>query len=125
MSLENDKFVDPQKLFPVSAIQELQSQLTLARRDRDSAQSVTSNRERELQELKREVNNVIEKKRKLEQELSRLKEHLVAVEESGTQEVLAYEERERELRRKLQVTFKSFFASTSAGVNPDWSKAVT
>lgn len=49
------------------------------------------------------MNNVIEKKRKLEQELARLKEHLVAVEESGTQEVLALEDRERELRRKLQV----------------------
>ncbi len=56
-----------------------------------------------FQELKREVNNVIEKKRKLEQELGRLKQHLVSIEESSTQDALANEERERELRKKLQV----------------------
>ncbi len=37
------------------------------------------------------------------QELDRLREHLVAVEDGYTQEALATEERERELRRKLQV----------------------
>ncbi len=56
-----------------------------------------------FQELKREVNNVIEKKRKLEQELGRLKQHLVSIEESSTQDALANEDRERELRKKLQV----------------------
>jgi predicted nucleic acid-binding Zn-ribbon protein len=64
----------------------------------------TSDRERELQELKREVNNVIDKKRKLEQELGRLKQHLVAIEESGTQDALAFEEREKEIKKKLQVS---------------------
>ena len=49
------------------------------------------------------MNNVIEKKRKLEQELGRLKQHLVSIEESSTQDALANEDRERELRKKLQV----------------------
>ena len=46
---------------------------------------------------------MIEKKRKLEQELGRLKQHLLSIEESGTQDALAYEDREKELRKKLQV----------------------
>jgi hypothetical protein len=41
----------------------------------------------------------------------RLKQHLVTVEESGTQEVLAFEEREMELRRKLQVFIRKLFYS--------------
>ena len=51
------------------------------------------------------MNNVIDKKRRLEQELDRLRQHLLAVEEGYTQEALATEERERDLRKKLQVSF--------------------
>lgn len=56
-----------------------------------------------LKEFKREVNVVIDKKRKLEQEVERLKQHLVSVEESSIQEAVANEEKEKELRKKLQV----------------------
>merc|ERR1712203_830196 len=52
--------------------------------------------------LRKEVNSVIDKKKRLEQELDRLKKHLVSVEESYTQEAIESEERERELRKKLQ-----------------------
>ena len=44
-----------------------------------------------------------DKKKRLEHELERLKQHLVQVEETYTQEALEAEERERELRKKLQV----------------------
>ena len=45
---------------------------------------------------------MIDKKRRLEQELDRLRQHLLAVEEGYTQEALTTEERERDLRKKLQ-----------------------
>ena len=54
-------------------------------------------------ETRKEVSNVIEKKKRLEQELERLRHHLLTVEETYTHEALATEERERELRKKLQV----------------------
>ena len=67
-----------------------------------------ADRDRELTETRREVNNVIEKKKRLELELERLKEHLLAVEEGYTQEALATEQRERELRKKLQVSISLY-----------------
>jgi len=51
---------------------------------------------------------VIDKKRKLEQEVERLKQHLVSVEESSNQEALLNEEKETELKKKLQVHFNIF-----------------
>ena len=59
-----------------------------------------------MAELRKEVNNVIDKKKRLEQETERLKQHLVDVEDGYTQEALQTEEREQELRKKLQVCKK-------------------
>ena len=96
-------------------------------KQRDEAQLQANEKDRQLSELRREVNNVIgknasifdltiffffsktflclltDKKKRLEHELERLKQHLVQVEETYTQEALEAEERERELRKKLQV----------------------
>ena len=90
-------------LFITSAIQELQSNITQLMKQRDEAQLQANEKDRQLSELRREVNNVIDKKKRLEHELERLKQHLVQVEEGYTNEALASEERERELRKKLQV----------------------
>jgi phage shock protein A len=73
-------------------------------RERDEANTTTNEKHRQLVELRREVNNVIDKKKRLEQELDRLKHHLVSVEEGYTKEAIEAEERERELRKKLQVS---------------------
>lgn len=72
-------------------------------RERDESQLSVNDKDRQLTELRHEVNNVIDKKKKLEHELVRLKQHLVVVEEGYTQEALEAEERERELRKKIQV----------------------
>ena len=73
-------------------------------RERDETQVLANDKDRQLSELRREVNNVIDKKKRLEQELDRLKQHLVEVEEGYTHEALEAEERERELRKKIQVS---------------------
>ena len=49
------------------------------KKERDEAKLRLSDKDRELTELRREVNNVIDKKRRLEQELERLRQHLLAV----------------------------------------------
>ena len=72
------------------------------KKERDEAKLRLSDKDRELTELRREVNNVIDKKRRLEQELERLRQHLLAVEDGYTQEALSTEDRERDLRKKLQ-----------------------
>ena len=73
------------------------------KRERDEANLKVQDKDRELTELRKEVNAVIEKKRRSAQELDRLRQHLVAVEDGYTNEALLTEERERELRKKLQV----------------------
>ena len=99
-------------------------------KQRDEAQLQANEKDRQLSELRREVNNVIgkkcfklliwrnlwkflcfliDKKKRLEHELERLKQHLVQVEETYTQEALEAEERERELRKKLQVIWRNFW----------------
>ena len=71
--------------------------------ERDEVQIRANDKDRQLAELRKEVNNVIDKKKRLEQETERLKQHLVDVEDGYTQEALQTEEREQELRKKLQV----------------------
>ncbi len=83
------------------------------KRERDEANLRVEGKERELTELRREVNNVIDKKRRLEQELERLRQHLLAVEEGYTQEALSTEERERDLRKKLQITEEALRVSST------------
>ena len=74
--------------------------------ERDEVQIRANDKDRQLAELRKEVNNVIDKKKRLEQETERLKQHLVDVEDGYTQEALQTEEREQELRKKLQVCKK-------------------
>ncbi len=53
--------------FLLPAVQELQTSLSGLKRDGDELTLRLSERDRELAETRREVNNVIEKKRRLEQ----------------------------------------------------------
>lgn len=72
--------------------------------ERDQIKSMANDKDRQLIELRKEVNNVIDKKRRLEQEVDRLKQHLVQVEEGYTQEALEHEEKHEQLQKKLRVT---------------------
>ena len=90
-----------ERLQHLASIQELQSSQAQLVRERDAAKLRASERDREMTGLRKEVNSVIDKKKRLEQELQRLKQHLVTVEETYTQEAVESEERERSLRTKL------------------------
>ena len=87
----------------ILALQDLQSNIRQLMQERDEVQIKANDKDRQLAELRKEVNNVIDKKKRLEQETDRLKQHLVDVEDGYTQEALQTEEREQELRKKLQV----------------------
>lgn len=110
-----------ERLQNLAAIQELQAKISEMSRERDSAKVCLAEREREMVGLRKEVNSVIDKKKRLEQELERLKKHLVSIEESYTQEALESEERERELRKKLQMVEESL--RISCATSSDSSKA--
>ena len=91
------------KSYFFTALQDLQSNIRQLMQERDEVQIRANDKDRQLAELRKEVNNVIDKKKRLEQETERLKQHLVDVEDGYTQEALQTEEREQELRKKLQV----------------------
>ena len=91
-----------------AALQDLQSNIRQLMYERDEVQIRANDKDRQLAELRKEVNNVIDKKERLEQETERLKQHLVDVEDGYTQEALQTEEREQELRKKLQVCLHHF-----------------
>ena len=48
--------------------------------ERDEVQIKANDKDRQLAELRKEVNNVIDKKKRLEHETERLKQHLVRFE---------------------------------------------
>ena len=48
--------------------------------ERDEVQIKANDKDRQLAELRKEVNNVIDKKKRLEHETERLKQHLVRLE---------------------------------------------
>ena len=110
-----------ERLQNLGAIQELQAKISEMSRERDTAKVGLGEKEREMVGLRKEVNSVIDKKKRLEQELERLKQHLVSIEESYTQEAIESEERERELRKKLQIVEENLRVSCSN--SSDSSKA--
>ena len=58
-----------ERLQNLSAIQELQAKVSEMSRERDSAKVGLADRDREMVGLRKEVNSVIDKKKRLEQEL--------------------------------------------------------
>ena len=79
----------------------MSGQLSAVTGERDQALSQAKARLQEAQDLRKEVSSVIEKKRRVEGEVERLRSHLVSVEESYTGELVEAEEREAGLRRRV------------------------
>jgi len=79
----------------------LEEELAKMARERDQGLAQASNRSEEAADLRREVAGIIEKKRRVEGEVERLRGHLVAVEEGYTNDLIHGEERERELRKRV------------------------
>jgi len=79
----------------------LESQLGVLVGERDQALGQARSRLQEAQDLRKEVSSVIEKKRRVESEVERLREHLIQVEEGYTGELVEAEDREAVLRRRV------------------------
>lgn len=66
-----------------------------------------------------------EKEQRLNQELERLRNHLLEMEDSYTREVLAAEDREAKLRKKVSVLEEKLVSSSTAVENARWSFHLT
>merc|ERR1719234_2918608 len=76
----------------------LAAELAAAEGSKEQALGQARARLKEAQDLRKEVSSVIEKKRRVEGEVERLRGHLVSVEEGYTTELVEAEEREAGLR---------------------------
>ena len=79
----------------------LAGELAAAEGEKEQALGQARARLKEAQDLRKEVSSVIEKKRRVEGEVERLRGHLVSVEEGYTTELVEAEEREAGLRKRV------------------------
>merc|ERR1712142_1210095 len=85
----------------IAECERLSKELSQITSERDTCITQGKARLQEAQDLRREVSSIIEKKKRVEGEVERLRGHLVQVEEGYTVELMEGEEREKELRKKV------------------------
>merc|ERR1719318_1812946 len=85
----------------IGECERLSKELSQMTSERDTAVTQGKARLQEAQDLRREVSSIIEKKKRVEGEVERLRGHLVQVEEGYTVELMEGEEREKELRKRV------------------------
>ena len=90
-----------QSLKYIAECERLSKELTQTTNEKAAAVQESKARSQEAQDLRREVSAIIEKKKRVEGEVERLRTHLVQVEEGYTVELMEAEEREKELRKKV------------------------
>nr|XP_039262104.1 thyroid receptor-interacting protein 11-like [Styela clava] len=88
--------------------------LIAARHERDQVMLSLKQRKLESDKYSEEARALREKETKLESELSRLRNHLIQVEEVYTQEAMLAEERENNLKEQLQQTRSTNMATREA-----------
>lgn len=82
--------------------------------ERDQALLALAHKQREYEELQEQIRAPKEQEERLLKELGRLRQHLLQVEESYTQEALQAEEREQELRKRLAIAEDRIQMATSS-----------
>ena len=97
----NNESHQEQYLKYIAECERLSKELAQASTEKDNALTQTKAKIQETQDLRKEVSSIIEKKKRVEGEVERLRGHLVQVEEGYTVELMESEDRERELRKKV------------------------
>merc|ERR1711915_786654 len=85
----------------IAECERLTKNLSQMTSEKDNILTLSNARLQETQDLRKEVSSIIEKKKRVECEVERLRGHLVQVEEGYTVELMEGEEREKELRKKV------------------------
>lgn len=91
-----------------------QKQAQAFKQERDQSVLAIQQQQAEIQQLRNEIQRLKEKGEKSAKELERLRRHLLSVEENYTQDALAAEEREKELRNKLAAAEEKALSSSTA-----------
>lgn len=98
----------------LNAVKSMQEKTIIFQQERDQVMLALKQKQMENTALQNEVQHLRDKELRLNQELERLRNHLLESEDSYTREVLAAEDREAKLRKKVTVLEEKLVSSSNA-----------
>ncbi|XP_010002056.1 PREDICTED: thyroid receptor-interacting protein 11 [Chaetura pelagica] len=101
----------------LNEVKSMQEKAVIFQQERDQVMVALKQKQMESNALQSEIQHLREKEQRLNQELERLRNHLLEMEESYTREALAAEDREVKLRKKVVVLEEKLLSSSTAVEN--------
>ncbi|NWJ05641.1 TRIPB protein, partial [Crypturellus undulatus] len=101
----------------LNEVKSMQEKAVTFQQERDQVMVALKQKQMESSALQSEMQHLREKEQRLNQELDRLRNHLLEMEDSYTREALAAEDREAKLRKKVFVLEEKLVSSSTAVEN--------
>uniref|UniRef100_A0A8B9QJ82 Thyroid hormone receptor interactor 11 n=1 Tax=Apteryx owenii TaxID=8824 RepID=A0A8B9QJ82_APTOW len=101
----------------LNEVKSMQEKAVTFQQERDQVMVALKQKQMESSALQSEMQHLHEKEQRLNQELDRLRNHLLEMEDSYTREALAAEDREAKLRKKVLVLEEKLVSSSTAVEN--------
>ncbi|XP_010148624.1 PREDICTED: thyroid receptor-interacting protein 11, partial [Eurypyga helias] len=101
----------------LNEVKSMQEKAVTFQQERDQVMVALKQKQMESSALQSEIQHFREKEQRLNQELERLRNHLLEMEDSYTREALAAEDREVKLRKKVLVLEEKLVSSSTAVEN--------
>ncbi|NWZ89909.1 TRIPB protein, partial [Nesospiza acunhae] len=101
----------------LNEVKSMQEKAVTFQQERDQVMVALKQKQMETSALQSEVQHLHEKEQRLNQELERLRNHLLEMEDSYTREALAAEDREVKLRKKVLILEEKLASSSTAVEN--------
>ncbi|XP_036986129.2 thyroid receptor-interacting protein 11 isoform X2 [Artibeus jamaicensis] len=101
----------------LNTVKSMQEKTVTFQQERDQVLLALKQKQMENTALQKEAQHLRDKELRLNQELERLRNHLLETEDSHTREALAAEDREAKLRKKVAVLEEKLLSSSSAMEN--------
>ncbi|KAG8561853.1 hypothetical protein GDO81_015503 [Engystomops pustulosus] len=98
----------------LNEVKSMQEKAILFQHERDQVMLALKQKQMESVALQNEAQHLREKEQRLNQELERLRNHLLEMEDSYTREALAAEDRETELKKKVTILEERLLSSSTA-----------
>ncbi|NXT37051.1 TRIPB protein, partial [Pelecanoides urinatrix] len=101
----------------LNEVKSMQEKAVTFQQERDQVMVALKHKQMESSALQSEIQHLREKEQRLNQELERLRNHLLEMEDSYTREALAAEDREVKLRKKVLILEEKLVSSSTAVEN--------
>ncbi|KAF1559425.1 Thyroid receptor-interacting protein 11, partial [Eudyptes schlegeli] len=101
----------------LNEVKSMQEKAVTFQQERDQVMVALKQKQMESSALQSEIQHLREKEQRLNQELERLRNHLLEMEDSYTREALAAEDREVKLRKKVLILEDKLMSSSTAVEN--------